>query len=887
MNVRLYANTSTLALTERLEGGSFQPPLIPAYADIQMRFKLVEVVNSLPTRDRRALHSLVAKIGWPDEAPVSGAYQLEITLGEDSVTTADIAYNATAAQIATAINTALGAAIAALNPCTVSEYEGLFRIVFADKTERPTFACVENELWPASFVEVDEIDFDEGYAYVLQIRQAPVAETVTYSEEVPTAPTITRLQAGVEVDGFAINEIQKLAISPAFAGGSFRIVRSGKKTAPIAVPAAIDRIRAAVAVLADDGGAFLVTEVDDGAYLEFQGEMGGTAQDLMTVEVFESPGVDYFFHLPTKTDSMRTLMRVVDTSGQVRIPLSLELEITDPLAPGGKQEVPIQQELIFIRPVPSSANNVAASLRYTQPLSRGDYLKHSTNALLVAGRAAKFTIGDGSTVSFALPHNLVENPHEVTANATTNRLTAAEHNYQNLDPVTFSTSDTLPAPLDATKTYFVLDATADDFQVSLEPNGDAVDLTTTGTGTHTVRLKDGTIEHVAVEVWETAEEGERLPQSSYTAARTSLDVVTVSGFPSTPTAGQYDVVIQTYGRPATYQKHTHEIDETPEAKTRIEALEARMAALESAAGNLGAINSSLLTGGTITRTLGGFFAIPGALELPAEPPAQLRGWTPYSLEENPLDPVRLLPAVHVLAANVEALPNPLPRPSAEYAGRVFTTAVARNFPGGGLLAGDYAACDGRTWYRVARQGSETTWYPTIYEIELFRFAVTTDEMVARSVLDLAIGFEAAIYTATLRQRTRRTGMQWTLRIEHGVATSDSTPATTGANLDTYFSSPVTMLEHTFRLSEVPQAMRYGIQVTRPSSGDITAVATKFFKGAACAAPSTGNFAIRAILTRGDVEDVPTDPKGLVAVRGLDVGADGTLDPTLGRYTITS
>jgi segregation and condensation protein B len=40
-------------------------------------------------------------------------------------------------------------------------------------------------------------------------------------------------------------------------------------------------------------------------------------------------------------------------------------------------------------------------------------------------------------------------------------------------------------------------------------------------------------------------------------------------------------------------------------------------------------------------------------------------------------------------------------------------------------------------------------------------------------------------------------------------------------------------------------------------------------------------------TRGDVEDTPTDPRGLIAVRGFDVGADGLPDTTLGRYTITS
>jgi hypothetical protein len=887
VNVRLYANTSTLALTERLEGGSFQPPLIPAYQDLQIRFKLAETVNSVPTIDKRSLYSLTARIGWPDEAPVSGSYQLEITLGGDTVTTADIAFDATTTAIALAINTALGVTIASLNPCTVSEYEGLKRIVFADKTEQPVIACVENALWPASFVEVDEIAHDEGYAYVLQLRQTPAAEVSTFSEQVPTAPTITEKQAGGEVDGFSYNEIQKLTLSPAFEGGSFRIVRGGVKTVPISVPTTIAAIRTAVAPLADTGGSFVVTETNDGVYIEFTGSMGAENQDLMTVEVFDSPGVDYFFHLPTKTDDMRTLMQQVDTAGQVRIPLSLQLQITDALAAGGRQDVTIQQDLVFIKPVPSSANNVAASLVWGQPLSKGDYLRHSTSSLLVGNRAARFLIGDGSATSFALQHNLVENAKTVTVNATTNVFTAAGHNYQDLDPITFSSTTTLPAGLTAGTVYFVRDATTDTFKVATSANGTAVDITDTGTGTHTARLRDGVAEGVAVEVWQTGGSQLRMAQSAYTVAKTSTDVVTISGFASTPTTNQYEVFVMTMGRPATYQAHTHAIAEITGLQAILDAQSAAIAALQAAAGNLGAVNSTSLTNGTLTRQLGSYFAMPGVLTLP-EVPESLLGWDPYSLTD-PLPARKLLGAVHLAAASVESLPSPLPAASSTYVGRVFTTASARtDFPGGGLLAGDHAACDGRVWYRVARNGSETTWYPQTYELELFRFAITEDDLVASSVLDLAFGLEAALFTSPTRPRTRRSGMRWSLRIQHGVQTEDSSPATTGSNLDTYFSAATDMLTYSIYLSEKPWNGRFGVKITRPASGSITAVGTKMFKSAAAlAAPSTANFALRAILTRGDVEDSPLDPRGLIAVRGFDVGADGQADNTLGRYTIAS
>jgi hypothetical protein len=701
---------------------------------------------------------------------------------------------------------------------------------------------------------------------------------------------VTQLQAGSEVDGVAINEIQKLAIQPAFEGGSFVLVRDGKKTRPIAVPAAVEDIREAVVTLADDGGSFLVTEVNDGVYLEFQGAMGGIDQDALTVEVFESPGADIFFTINTATDSMRTLMRSVDSAGQVRVPLNIRLEITDALVPGGTQTVTISQDLVFIRPVSTGEHNVAAALNWNQPLSRADYLSHSTDSLLVGNRAITKVIGDGTATTFTINHNLLENSQTITASSSTDILTAASHGFVNGDPVNFANAGgALPGGLSADVTYWVIAATSGTFKVAATPGGTAINLTTNGTGTNTVVLADGTVaDAVMVQVWKNTGSKELVSPSDYTVTRPSNNSVVVSGFASTPTAGQYQVNVMTVGRPATYQAHTHPIAEITGLQAILDAQSAAIAALQATAGNLGAINNAGLTSGKLTRSLGSYFAMPGVAILP-EAPGALLGWNPYALPLNPLLPARLQGAVHLLAASVENLPTPLPAASSTYVGRVFTTATARtDFPKGGLLAGDHAACDGRTWYRVARNGSETTWYPQAYELELFRFAVTTDDLVTGSVLDLNFGIEAALFTAAARERTRRSGMRWTLLVEYGTQTADSTPATTGANLDTYFSAPTTMLSYTLYLSEKPWNGRFGITVTRPSAGAITATATKMFKtAAALAAPSTGNFAIRARLTRGDVEDAPTDPKGLIAVRGFDVGGDGQPDDTLGKYSITS
>lgn len=80
-----------------------------------------------------------------------------------------------------------------------------------------------------------------------------------------------------------------------------------------------------------------------------------------------------------------------------------------------------------------------------------------------------------------VPAPLVEKT--ITANLTTDRITAAAHGYNNGDEVAFyfrgkSPTAFLPAPLVSHKKYFVVNKNTDDFQVSLTSGGAPVDFTT-------------------------------------------------------------------------------------------------------------------------------------------------------------------------------------------------------------------------------------------------------------------------------------------------------------------------------------------------------------------------------------------------------------------------
>ena len=74
-----------------------------------------------------------------------------------------------------------------------------------------------------------------------------------------------------------------------------------------------------------------------------------------------------------------------------------------------------------------------------------------------------------------------------TANDTTDRITSTSpHNLNNGDQIYLTTTGTLPAGLSTSNQYYVINAGASDFQVCASaPFGTAINITDTGTGTHT------------------------------------------------------------------------------------------------------------------------------------------------------------------------------------------------------------------------------------------------------------------------------------------------------------------------------------------------------------------------------------------------------------------
>jgi len=76
-----------------------------------------------------------------------------------------------------------------------------------------------------------------------------------------------------------------------------------------------------------------------------------------------------------------------------------------------------------------------------------------------------------------------------TANATTDICTSNSHGLTEGDKVQLTTTGTLPAGLSTATSYYVISVTTNTFQLATNPGGSAINITDTGSGTHSFNLK--------------------------------------------------------------------------------------------------------------------------------------------------------------------------------------------------------------------------------------------------------------------------------------------------------------------------------------------------------------------------------------------------------------
>ena len=401
MQAQLYADISTLGLTDSLGGDAYSfPRLVAPGSHITLQLRLAEQVDGAAVTAERIVHGIKASIGNLDARPESGSYKLII--GGHS--TGFISFDASAEALESAINALAGLADGVL-PCTVSDQDGSYRIRFHDGSQHD-IDCSDNALWPLSFVTVAASQFEGAWIHTLRLVQAPGCETVDHVLANASPPVVSRVQEGGGDAGASWNELQRLSIPANFNSGSFQLRRGYKRTTAIGLPTSGAEIQTALNAIADDGGSFIVTEEQDAVLIEFAGTMAGRSQDLLEVFVIEGPTPSIQFTLDTDTAGMAVLMQRPDTAGEVKLPLEIVITLQDVSDPDTLHPVYFHADLTFVRQLNREDRSTAAQPNWNQPLQRRNYSAYGPGQFLIGQRHARFPIGDDTSATYELNHNL-------------------------------------------------------------------------------------------------------------------------------------------------------------------------------------------------------------------------------------------------------------------------------------------------------------------------------------------------------------------------------------------------------------------------------------------------------------------------------------------------
>jgi hypothetical protein len=221
--------------------------------------------------------SVRVAIGVTGGKPSSGTF----TLTYDGDETSALAYNASAAQVQTALN-ALDSIDSAGDVTVSAPATGIYRIVFDAVGSRTAITSNCGSLYPSSGAAINVAQEGSGSAQeviVIRLETMPAA----YAELSTSLPAATVTVDTVRAGDTGIGSIQTVTLSEEAIGGVFTLALDGDETAAIAYNAAPADVKAALEALDDIGeGNVTVSGAAPQFYLTFAASLG--ALDELTAD---------------------------------------------------------------------------------------------------------------------------------------------------------------------------------------------------------------------------------------------------------------------------------------------------------------------------------------------------------------------------------------------------------------------------------------------------------------------------------------------------------------------------------------------------------------------------------------------------------------------------
>ena len=326
------------------------------------------------------VRTLRASIGKVLAAPTTGWFKLLIGAAE----TQEINFDANGVLFKTAAEGS-GLIETVENPATGT---WVVKTTHADSEGPLPIYVHTNKLGPVSFVRVRQFKLFGVWWFECRLIQAPLAFNSGHERVLPMPPTVRRIRdgsAGSETEP-PVNELQALHLPPDFRGTYF-LRWNYRVSKLLGIEDGPDEIAAALNAMFGSGKRFEATNPEpDNAYVEFIGELGGSQQPLITVEVNTfAPGV-LTFTLPLDRAEMAAALRTV---AEIEVPFEVEAEIVDDGEDLADPTVPGRIITLFQQPVKVVREQIwdelatVQNLDWLRPPQPRDYIPFTPDQIIV------------------------------------------------------------------------------------------------------------------------------------------------------------------------------------------------------------------------------------------------------------------------------------------------------------------------------------------------------------------------------------------------------------------------------------------------------------------------------------------------------------------------
>lgn len=416
MRQLLFANLTSRRLSPTASSGVFSFPALVAGEKLalSLRFSAVtggnESVEIFPK-----IRAARASIGLIDQRPIRGAFSLKLGNGataEGVNTTAPLPFNATAAQVKTALNALSG------GPqdfdVTADNNSWLIRRVGGQEAD---LSVVRNSLYPTTFGRVFSYPVDGEYVHDLRLIQAPLASTASFERVLPQAPTITTVQDGGAdpSNTFFYPEIQKLTIPTTFRGSYQLRLDEYYRTEILdrtdGAAQIRDAVNAMLAQIGPDRSATVSNPTRGEALITFGGEAYlGEDLEEMEVVVTSSPPGDVTIELDLNTAEVFAALRALPAV--VNVPFEIELDVLDDSATGDDDQaasfrtVKLTSQVTIRRPVFYPGVETEQNVDWLRNPSPRDYVPFTPSQIITGVQSYTAAFGNGTDTTYSFPHNL-------------------------------------------------------------------------------------------------------------------------------------------------------------------------------------------------------------------------------------------------------------------------------------------------------------------------------------------------------------------------------------------------------------------------------------------------------------------------------------------------